>query len=77
MDYVIVKQCRRSGYELLDQYGDYLGCALTLAQARRFAEAAGVPLYIEPEVVETQSSHARRYGWLARLRFLITRRGLA
>lgn len=47
MDYILVKS-RRDGYELLNPYRKYLGFAQTLAQAQRFAAAAGVPMVIEP-----------------------------
>lgn len=56
LDYVVVRSCRRGGYELRDEYGDYVGCAPTLANARRVAEAAGASLLIEAEVPETDSS---------------------
>lgn len=56
LDYIVVRDCRRGGYELRDEYGDYVGCAPTLAHARRFAEAAGAPLLIETAVPETDSS---------------------
>lgn len=49
MDYVVVRPCRRGGYELRDQYGAYVGCAPTLVQAFRFADLAGVPVSVELE----------------------------
>lgn len=52
VDYVVVRSCRRGGYELRDEYGDYVGCAPTLANARRFAGAVGASLRVEAEVPE-------------------------
>ncbi len=48
MDYLRVRP-RRRGFELLDPLGQYVGFAPTIVHARRFAEAAGVPLSLEGE----------------------------
>lgn len=48
VDYVVARPMRDGlGYTLLDSEGKYLGFALTLAQAQRFALATGAALIIE------------------------------
>lgn len=56
MDYIVVRRCRRGGYELLDEFGDYVGYAPTLAHARRFADDAGASLDIDLGAPEPDSS---------------------
>jgi len=50
MDYIVVRICARGGFELLDIYGKYVGCAPTLAHAFRVSEAEGSPLVFEADV---------------------------
>jgi hypothetical protein len=47
VDYIVVRPCRREGYELRDALGKYMGCALTLEQAYRVAAAEGDPVILE------------------------------
>ncbi len=67
MDYLIVRP-RRKGFELLDPLGQYVGFALTIVHARRFAEASGVPLSLEGEAaVEGRTPRGWPDSWLKRL----------
>jgi len=47
VDYIVVRPCRRGGYELRDTLGKYMGCALILEQAYRVAAAEGDPVILE------------------------------
>ncbi len=74
-DVITVRRCRRRGYELLDQHGKYVGCALTLADANRFAETIGVPVGLELIAVEEAVGKVR-YCWLDKLRVCLLGRRL-
>lgn len=80
MDYVIVRRCRRTGYELRDPFGGYVGCAESLLQVHRFADAAGMPIIIEPGAIPDTQNHLHGpAAWRAWFRGLgaMVRRSLA
>lgn len=65
--YIIVQDCRRGGFELLDPYGRYLGCALTLDHARRFGEDVEASVVFQlgnPSRVKSMGARS----WLGRFR---------
>ncbi len=73
MGYLRVRP-RRSGFELLDPLGQYVGFAPTIVHARRFAEAAGVPLSLEGEAaLEGRTARARPDSWFKRLPLVFRR----
>jgi hypothetical protein len=47
MDYTVVRTRDQWGFELRDPYGKYVGNAVTLEQAQRFAEAEGGRLHFD------------------------------
>ncbi len=73
MDVVVVRPCRRGGYELLDHAGGYVGCALTLAAACRFADAVGIPMAFSPEDGMGPARLTAASGWRDGLRALTDR----
>lgn len=73
MDVLVVRRCRRGGYELLDTYGKYVGCAFTLDQAYRFAAASGVPIFFELQAAEERPMDEQRGRWLDPLRDVVAR----
>ncbi len=66
MDYLSVRP-RRGGFELLDPLGQYVGFAPTIAHARRFAEAAGLPLSLEGEAALEGRAPRWPDSWFNRL----------
>lgn len=73
MDVVVVRKCRQGGYVLLDESGKYVGGALTLRHAYRFAKAARVPISFARDTVPREEAVIKPSGgWLDRLRALAT-----